>query len=93
MLRGNHECRQMTSFFNFKSEVIHKYDEDIYELFMESFDSLPLACIVNEKFIAIHGGISPELKSVLITILKSKQLKDLVNLDRFQEPPRQGLFW
>lgn len=25
-LRGNHECRQMTSFFNFREEVLQKYD-------------------------------------------------------------------
>ena len=66
MLRGNHECRQMTAFFNFKMEVLSKYDEDMYDMIMESFDTLPLSCIVNDKFIAIHGGISPELKSVCL---------------------------
>ena len=65
MLRGNHECRQMTAFFNFKMEVEAKYDESLYDTIMESFDALPLSCIVNDKFIAIHGGISPELKSVI----------------------------
>ena len=32
---------------------------------MESFDSLPLACIINGKFLALHGGISPELQDCL----------------------------
>lgn len=27
MLRGNHECRQMTAFFNFRAEVLYKYNE------------------------------------------------------------------
>jgi serine/threonine-protein phosphatase 2B catalytic subunit len=31
---------------------------------MESFDSLPIACIVNDKFLAVHGGLSPELKKI-----------------------------
>ena len=49
---------------------------------MESFDSLPIACIVNDKFIAVHGGISPKLKTI----------EDLQRLDRYKELPREGLF-
>ena len=64
MLRGNHECRQMTTSFNFKKECEIKYDSEIYNLFMEAFDYLPLACIINDKFIALYGGISPELKKI-----------------------------
>jgi serine/threonine-protein phosphatase 2B catalytic subunit len=82
MIRGNHECRQMTTFFNFRSEVMYKYDLEVYDKFMESFDMLPLACIVNNKFIALHGGISPELRT----------LDDINRLNRFTEPPRQGLY-
>ena len=81
MLRGNHECRQMTSNFNFKKECEVKYDSEIYALFMETFDCLPLACIINDKFIALHGGISPELKKV----------EDLNTIKRFMEPPKIGL--
>lgn len=38
--------------------------------------------MINGKFIAFHGGISPELKS----------LKDLNKINRFKEPPKSGLF-
>jgi len=31
---------------------------------MESFDLIPIASIINGKFLALHGGISPELKKV-----------------------------
>jgi len=81
-LRGNHECRQMTSFFNFRAECLYKYDQEVYELFMDSFDLLPLACVVNGKFLALHGGISPDLRT----------LDDINAVDRFKEPPKQGLF-
>lgn len=35
----------------------------MYELFTESFDHYPIACIINGKFLAVHGGISPEARS------------------------------
>jgi len=31
---------------------------------MEAFDSMPLACHINDKYLAVHGGISPELKKL-----------------------------
>ncbi len=43
---------------------LYKYDQETYDKFMDSFDLMPLASIINGKFIAIHGGISPDLKSV-----------------------------
>ena len=65
MLRGNHECRQMTTYFNFKNECEVKYDHEVYERFMEAFACLPISCLINEKFIAIHGGISPNIDRIL----------------------------
>ena len=82
MIRGNHECRQMTQFFNFRAEVLSKYDEEVYERIMESFDALPVATLINGKFLAVHGGISPDLKT----------LADLNSISRFQEPPRSGMY-
>lgn len=42
---------------------------------------MPISCIINGKFLALHGGISPLLKTV----------EDIKKIDRFKEPPRQGL--
>ena len=49
---------------------------------MELFDTLPISAIINGKFIAFHGGISPKLNKV----------KDLNKLKRFKEPPKNGIF-
>lgn len=49
---------------------------------MDCFDCLPLGCIVNGKFLAIHGGLSPNLKT----------LDDIKKINRYSEPPKQGLF-
>ena len=54
----------MTSFFNFRDECKYKYDQEIYDILMDSFDLIPLSCIVNGKFLALHGGLSPELVKV-----------------------------
>eukprot|EP00441_Pelagodinium_beii_P041903 CAMPEP_0197632972 /NCGR_PEP_ID=MMETSP1338-20131121/9462_1 /TAXON_ID=43686 ORGANISM="Pelagodinium beii, Strain RCC1491" /NCGR_SAMPLE_ID=MMETSP1338 /ASSEMBLY_ACC=CAM_ASM_000754 /LENGTH=557 /DNA_ID=CAMNT_0043204551 /DNA_START=72 /DNA_END=1742 /DNA_ORIENTATION=+ len=81
MLRGNHECRQMTSFFNFREECEHKYDIGVYNAFMESFDNLPLAATINGKFLCVHGGLSPDLTNI----------KAINKLNRFTEPPKEGL--
>ena len=72
----------MTQYFNFRSECLYKYDQDVYDAIMSSFDALPISCLLNNKFLALHGGISPELK----------KLKNLNELDRFMEPPKEGLF-
>jgi serine/threonine-protein phosphatase 2B catalytic subunit len=61
LLRGNHESRSMTENFTFRQEVLDQYDEQTYDIIMDLFDSMPLACVVDDKYLAMHGGISPDL--------------------------------
>lgn len=83
LLRGNHECRQLTSFFNFKDECTYKYNLALYDLIMNSFDTLPLAALINKAFFCVHGGLSPDITT----------LEEVRALDRFQEIPREGPMW
>ena len=80
MLRGNHESRAVTEHFTFRTEILQKFEEDVYELFIDSFEALPIAADVHGDYLCMHGGISPDLK------LKS----DIDNINRFIEPPLFG---
>jgi hypothetical protein len=32
---------------------------------MSLCDALPLACIINKKFLAVHGGLSPNMGNIV----------------------------
>ena len=82
LLRGNHECRAMTALFSFRSECLEKYDEEVYNLIMESFDVMTFCAVVAGTFICTHGGIGPGIKNT----------STINNINRFQEVPEGGDF-
>lgn len=43
----------------------------VWTSFVQAFDALPLAAVINGKFLALHGGLSPELKVVCPPMLSA----------------------
>jgi len=82
LTRGNHETKNMNKIYGFEGEVKAKYDDQIFELFLEVFSYLPLAAVIGKKVFVAHGGISTDEKVMLDDIRKIK---------RGMEPPETSL--
>merc|ERR1712063_91633 len=81
LLRGNHESRQITQVYGFFDECMRTYSgPDVWKLFTDTFDYLPLTAVIENQIICMHGGISPSLDS----------LENIRQLDRIQEVPHEG---
>jgi serine/threonine-protein phosphatase 5 len=81
LTRGNHETKNMNRIYGFEGEVKAKYDENIFELFLEVFGHLPLAAVIENKVFVTHGGIPVEP----VTLDEIRKIK------RGCEPAESGL--
>jgi len=64
MLRGNHECSSINRIYGFYDECKSRFSLKIWKLFNDCFNCLPLGAIIEDKILCIHGGLSPDLKSL-----------------------------
>jgi serine/threonine-protein phosphatase PP1 catalytic subunit len=64
MLRGNHESAAINRIYGFYEECKERYGLKIWKSFNDCFNCLPLGAIIEEKILCIHGGLSPDLKSL-----------------------------
>ncbi|TYZ66903.1 hypothetical protein PybrP1_002078 [[Pythium] brassicae (nom. inval.)] len=83
LLRGNHECETISSFYGFRNECHLKYGISVYSHFVSCFQSLPIAALVRTPrgdVFCVHGGISPDLPT----------LAAIDAIDRHRELPAEG---
>uniref|UniRef100_A0A669Q3J4 Serine/threonine-protein phosphatase n=1 Tax=Phasianus colchicus TaxID=9054 RepID=A0A669Q3J4_PHACC len=79
--RGNHEDFILNMKYGFTKEVLKKYKVHgmtiLYHL-REIFSWLPLATVVNNKVLIVHGGISDTTDLDLLKLLERNKRKDIL---------------
>ncbi|MCQ2819615.1 MAG: metallophosphoesterase [archaeon] len=62
LLRGNHESSVTNRIYGFYDECKRRYNVRLWRKFTDLFNYLPVAALIDEKILCMHGGLSPEIK-------------------------------
>ncbi|WCJ24034.1 Serine/threonine-protein phosphatase PP1 [Euphorbia peplus] len=81
LLRGNHECASVNRIYGFYDECKRRYNVRIWKIFTDCFNCLPVAALIDDKILCMHGGLSPDLQN----------LNQIRNLPRPSSIPESGL--
>ena len=64
LLRGNHESSVTNRIYGFYDECKRRYNIRLWKNFTELFNYLPVAALIDDKILCMHGGLSPEIHSI-----------------------------
>ncbi|KAJ8083977.1 serine/threonine protein phosphatase Pzh1 [Marasmius tenuissimus] len=81
LLRGNHECANVTRVYGFYDECKRRSNIKTWKTFIDVFNCLPIAAVVASKIFCVHGGLSPSLHS----------MDDIKRIQRPTDVPDYGL--
>ena len=81
LTRGNHESTEITQLYGFYDECVQKFGSaNVWKMFTELFNYLPISAIVNNKIFCLHGGLSPDIETI----------DEIRKIDRRRDIPSSG---
>uniref|UniRef100_A0A0E0NSZ1 Serine/threonine-protein phosphatase n=1 Tax=Oryza rufipogon TaxID=4529 RepID=A0A0E0NSZ1_ORYRU len=81
LLRGNHECASINRIYGFYDECKRRFNVRLWKVFTDCFNCLPVAALIDDKILCMHGGLSPDLT----------HLDEIKSLPRPTDVPDTGL--
>ncbi|XP_009413788.2 serine/threonine-protein phosphatase PP1 isoform X1 [Musa acuminata AAA Group] len=81
LLRGNHECASINRIYGFYDECKRRFSVRLWKIFSDCFNCLPVAAVIDDKILCMHGGLSPDLS----------KLDQIKSLPRPCDVPESGL--
>eukprot|EP00750_Incisomonas_marina_P025725 INCI5644.2.p1 GENE.INCI5644.2~~INCI5644.2.p1 ORF type:complete len:309 (+),score=44.46 INCI5644.2:351-1277(+) len=64
LLRGNHECASINRIYGFYDECKRRHSVKLWRTFVDCFNCMPVAALVEGSILCMHGGLSPDLTSL-----------------------------
>ncbi|MBA0738440.1 hypothetical protein Gogos_011793, partial [Gossypium gossypioides] len=81
LLRGNHESASIKRIYGFYDERKRRFSVRLWKVFTDCFNCLPVSAVVDKTILCMHGGLSPDMKS----------LDQIRAIERPKDVPDQGL--
>ncbi|EAY07075.1 Ser/Thr protein phosphatase, putative [Trichomonas vaginalis G3] len=94
LVRGNHEGYNMTATYGFYDEILRRYgDYNIWRVFIDVFMAIPIAILIDNNILGVHGGLTPFLETIEQLDQLTRTIPDTGSAPPTQFPILKEIMW